>query len=336
MGCLYRITCAYVNNCKLSTISKKDYNMVENKNNTFIGIDVSKYKLDIYNSQTGVFFEIDNSKATIRKYIRALGLSENLYVVIDLTGGYEALCVNEFYSKGYNVIRAEGLKVKSFARALGINAKTDKIDAQILAQYGDKCFNSLRLYQPYNNQIKKLVMRLADIKQLLQQEKNRLKAPDNLQIVTKSIKQFIAIYEKEIIKLETEIELIINQDEVLRKRYKILIEQKGVGKKVAFILLGLLPELGYLNRRQIAALAGVAPFAKDSGTLSGYRRTRTGRIDVKKALFIAALVAVKHDIKLKLFYTNLVNRGKKKIVAITAVMRKIVITLNAKLKSYCA
>lgn len=89
MGCLYRITCAYVNNYKLSTISRKDYNMLENKNNTFIGIDVSKYKLDIY-----------NSKAAIRKYIRALELSENLYIVIDLTGGYEALFVNEFYSKG--------------------------------------------------------------------------------------------------------------------------------------------------------------------------------------------------------------------------------------------
>lgn len=308
--------------------------MIENKNNIFIGIDVSKYKLDIYNSQSGQFLEIDNTKAAIRKYIRALVLSENLYVIIDLTGGYEALCVNEFYAKGYNIIRAEGRKVKSFARALGINAKTDKLDARILAQYAEKCFNSLRLYQPYNNQIKKLVMRLADVKQLLQQEKNRLKAPDNLPIVTKSIKQFIAVYEKEILKLEAEIELIINQDELLKKKYKLLIKQKGVGKKVAFILLGLLPELGYLNRRQIAALAGVAPFAKDSGTITGYRRTSTGRPDVKKALFIAALVAVKFDPKFSLFYANLTARGKKKIVAITAVMRKLIISLNAKLKFF--
>ena len=309
--------------------------MTENKNNIFIGIDVSKYKLDIFNSRTRSFIEIDNSKAAIRNYIRALELSENLYVIIDLTGGYEALCVNEFYAKGYNIIRAEGRKVKSFARALGINAKTDKIDAQILAQYGDKCFNSLRLYQPYNNQIKKLVMRLSDVKQLLQQEKNRLKAPDNLPIIIKSIKQFIAVYEKEILKLEAEIELIINQDELLKKRYKILLEQKGVGKKVAFTLLGLLPELGYLNRRQIAALAGVAPFAKDSGTLSAYRRTRTGRSDVKKSLFIAALAAVKFDPFFNLFYTKLVERGKKKIVALTAVMRKLIVSLNLRLKNFC-
>lgn len=310
--------------------------MTELKNNTFIGIDVSKYKLDIFNSKTGEFVEIDNTKAAIRKYIRALELSEDLYIIIDLTGGYEALCVNEFYVKGYNIIRAEGRKVKAFARALGISAKTDKIDANILAQYGEKCFNTLRLYQPYNNQIKKLVMRLSDIKQLLQQEKNRLKAPDNMQIVTRSIKQLINIYEKEIAKLENEIEIIIENDEELRKKYKLLLEQKGIGKKVAYILLGLLPELGYLNRREIAALAGVAPFARDSGTINGYRRTGTGRVDVKKALFIAALVAIKYDEKMNLFYTNLTSRGKKKMVAVTATMRKIIITLNAKIKYLCA
>lgn len=310
--------------------------MTELKNNTFIGIDVSKYKLDIFNSKTGEFVEIDNTKAAIRKYIRALEMSEDLYIIIDLTGGYEALCVNEFYVKGYNIIRAEGRKVKAFARALGISAKTDKIDANILAQYGEKCFNTLRLYQPYNNQIKKLVMRLSDIKQLLQQEKNRLKAPDNMQIVTRSIKQLINIYEKEIAKLENEIEIIIENDEELRKKYKLLLEQKGIGKKVAYILLGLLPELGYLNRREIAALAGVAPFARDSGTINGYRRTGIGRVDVKKALFIAALVAIKYDEKMNLFYTNLTSRGKKKMVAVTATMRKIIITLNAKIKYLCA
>lgn len=310
--------------------------MTELKNNTFIGIDVSKYKLDIFNSKTGEFITIDNTKAAIRKYIKALRLSEDLYLIIDLTGGYEALCVNELYLKGYKIIRAEGRKVKAFARALGISAKTDKIDASILAQYAEKCFNSLRLYKPYNNQIKKLVMRLSDIKQLLQQEKNRLKAPDNMQIVTRSIKQLIKIYEKEITKLENEIETIIENDEELKKKYKLLLEQKGIGKKVAYILLGLLPELGYLNRRQVAALAGVAPFARDSGTINGYRRTGIGRIDVKKALFITALVAIKCDEKMNLFYTNLTARGKKKMVAITATMRKIIITLNAKIKYLCA
>ena len=310
--------------------------MQENKIKTFIGIDVSKYKLDIFNSSTGEIKTIENSKAGIRKYIRALEFSEELYIVVDLTGGYEALCVNMLYDNGFNVIRAEGRKVKNFARAMGIIAKTDAIDAKLLAEYGEKCFESLRVYKPYNSKIKKLVMRLSDIKSYAQQEKNRLKAPDNDVIVKKSIENVLKTYEKEITKLEDYIEQLILKDEELRAKYKMLLEQKGVGKKVAFILLGLLPELGYLNRRQIAALCGVAPFAKDSGTINGYRRTQSGRIDVKKALFIAALVAVQYDTKYKNIYEQLLERAKPKMVAITAVMRKIIITLNAKSKSFCA
>lgn len=310
--------------------------MTETEIKTFIGIDVSKYKLDIFNSATGEVKEIENSKAGIRKYIRALEFSKDLYIIIDLTGGYEALCVNMFYEKGFNVIRAEGRKVKNFARAMGVSAKTDVIDAKLLADYGKKCFERLRLYMPYNSSIKKLVMRLNDLKDMAQKEKNRLKAPDNAPIVTKSIQTLLKVYEKEITKLEDHIEEVIESNEVLKKKYRLLLEQKGVGKKVAFILLGLLPELGYLNRREIAALAGVAPFAKDSGTLSGYRRTQSGRPEVKKALFIAALVAVQFDAKYKSIYEQLIARAKPKMVAITAIMRKLIICLNAKSKASCA
>lgn len=310
--------------------------MTENKINKFIGIDVSKYKLDIFNSATGEVCSIDNTKAAIRKYIKALVLSEDLYVVVDLTGGYEALCVNMFYEKGFNVIRAEGRKVKAFARAMGVTAKTDTIDAKLLADYGDKCFERLRLYTPYNCSIKKLVMRLSDLKDMAQKEKNRLKAPDNSPIIKKSIQTLLDVYEKEILKIEDNIEQIILADEILRKKYKLLLEQKGIGKKIAFILLGLLPELGYLNRRQIAALAGVAPFARDSGTIRGYRRTQFGRPEVKKALFMAALVTIRFDVKYKNIYEQLIARSKPKMVALTAVMRKLLITLNAKSKSFCA
>lgn len=310
--------------------------MTEIKDKKFIGIDVSKYKLDIFNNSTGEVKTIGNSKAAIREYIRALEFSEELYIIIDLTGGYEALCVNMFYEAGFNVIRAEGRKVKNFARAMGITAKTDTIDAQLLADYGEKCFERLRLYTPYNSSIKKLIMRLSDLKDVAQKEKNRLKAPDNSPIIKKSIQTLLKIYEKEILKLEEHIEQIILTDEILTKKYRLLLEQKGVGKKVAFILLGLLPELGYLNRREIAALCGVAPFAKDSGTINGYRRTQSGRPEIKKALFIAALVAIRHDEKYKFIYENLLSRAKPKMVALIAVMRKIIICLNAKSKPLCA
>lgn len=309
--------------------------MTEIKNKIFIGIDVSKYKLDIFNSSTGEIKTIENSKAGIRKYIKALEFSDSIYFVVDLTGGYEALCVNMFYEKGFKVIRAEGRKVKNFARAMGITAKTDTIDAKLLADYGEKCFERLRQYTPYDSSIKKLVMRLSDIKDTAQKEKNRLKAPDNLPTVVKSIQRLLKILNKEIVELENQIEKAIENDEILKKKYKLLLEQKGVGKKVAFILLGLLPELGYLNRREIAALAGVAPFAKDSGTISGYRRTQSGRPEIKKGLFIAALVAIQYDAKYKTIYEQLIARAKPKMVALTAIMRRLITCLNAKSKPFC-
>lgn len=313
--------------------------MTENKNKTFIGIDVSKDKLDIFNSSTGDLNMVENSKEAIQQYIADLEFSKDLYVVIDLTGGYEALCVNMFYEKGFNVIRAEGRRVKNFARAMGVKAKTDAIDAKILAEYGEKCLEKLRLHQVYNSSIKKLVMRLEDLKDMAQKEKNRLKAPDNDKVVINSIQTLLETYEKEIAKLEDYIEEIISKNEELKEKYKLLLTQKGVGKKVAFILLGLLPELGYLNRREIAALCGVAPYAKDSGTMKQHRRTQAGRREVKRALFIAALVAIRYDDKYKNIYLKLINNTlnpKPKMVAITAVMRRLIVTLNAKTKNYCA
>ena len=245
------------------------------------------------------------------------------------------MCVNMFYDKGFKVIRAEGRKVKNFARAMGITAKTDTIDAKLLADYGEKCFERLRLYTPYDSSIKKLVMRLSDLRDIAQKEKNRLKAPDNAPIVIKSIQTLLKVYEKEIAKLEEHIEEVIENNEILKKKYKLLLEQKGIGKKVAFTLLGLLPELGYLNRREIAALCGVAPFAKDSGTINGYRRTQSGRSEVKKVLFIAALVVIRYDDKYRFIYEQLISRAKPKMVAITAIMRRLITCLNAKSKSFC-
>lgn len=310
--------------------------MINLNDKTFIGIDVSKSKLDIFNKGTGQFSQIANNKTAVKKYLKTLSISSDVYFVVDLTGGYEAECVKTLCFAGCNVIRAEGRRVKSFARAIKINAKTDKIDAFILAEYGEKCFDCLSLFHYYDNSIKKLVMRLQDLKHVLQQEKNRLKMPDILPYVKNSVQKLCRFLEKEISSLENTIEQMILHDEILSKRYNLLLSRKGLGKKVAMILLGLLPELGYLNRRQIAALAGVAPFAKDSGTLSGHRFTKSGRVDVKKALFVAALVAIRFDPFIKAKYERFLANGKMKMVAITAIMRSIIISLNALLKASCA
>lgn len=310
--------------------------MQKNKTfNTFLGIDVSKDKLDIH--LLGKNFTISNSKKEIKKFIKSLSVNiDDTFVIIDLTGGYESLAVEMFYEAGFNVHRAEGMRVKAFIRSLGNYAKTDKIDAKMLALYGEKLQENLRLFTPKERDwqtIKTFVSRREELKAMLQQEKNRLSSPSNTE-VKKSHEKLIKMLEKEILSLEENINFLVKASEELSKRKEIMISQTGVGEKVSNIFLAELPELGHVNRREIAAIVGVAPYAKDSGKFNGYRSTRGGRKTAKKALFITALVAVKHDEKLKAFYEKLLKNGKKKMVALTAVMRKIIVILNTRMKEY--
>lgn len=308
----------------------------QNNFNNFVGIDVSKDTLDI--SVSGSNFSIANNKKSISKFIKSLDIDlDKTMVIIDLTGGYEHLAVETFYEAGFNIHRAEGRKVKSFIKALGTKAKTDKIDAKMLALYGEKLQENLALFTPKEKdlqKIKSLSSRLTDLKEMLQKEKNRFKAPNN-QIIKKSCSKLIKLFEKEIISLDEEINSLIKANELLTQKKKIMMEQKGIGGIVSNTLIASLPELGQVNRRQITAISGLAPYANDSGKYSGYRKTRGGRKEIKKALFIAALSAIKNDKKLKEFYHRLVANGKKKMVALTAVMRKIIIILNAKIKQNC-
>lgn len=305
----------------------------KNKFKKFLGIDVAKKKVDIFNSQTGEFTQVLNTKKNIRNFIKTIEVQDDLLVVIDLTGGYEQICVDVFYELGFNIHRAEGRRIKAFLKCYGQFAKTDKLDAKALALYGEKMQEKLFLYTPKNNQISEYLERISDLAQIVQQEKNRFQAPKVPLIVKETIQVVINTLSEQIKQLETLVRETVIYDEELKQRYDVLTSVKGVGEKTAFILLGLLPELGFMNRRQIAALAGVAPYAKDSGSLSGHRFVKYGRPKVKKALFMAALVATRFNTRIKEFYEHLLTKNnKKKMVAITACMRKILIILNAKLK----
>lgn len=303
------------------------------KFNHFLGVDIAKKKMDIYNSQTGKYTEVLNTKKNIRNFLKTLEYQEDLLVIIDLTGGYEQNCVDIFYEKGFHIHRAEGRRVKAFQKCYGQFAKTDKIDAQSLALYGEKMQEKLFLYTPKNDQINEHLERISDLTEIVQQEKNRLQAPKTSPRFKMDLEEHIEFLEMQIKKIEEEVRNIVINDKELKRRFDVLISFKGVGEKIAFTLLGLLPELGFMNRRQISALAGVAPYPKDSGTLSGYRFVRYGRPKVKKALFMAALVGIRFNGRIKEFYEHLLkDNNKKKLVAITACMRKILIILNAKLK----
>ena len=323
--------------------------MINKENfNYFIGIDVSKDKIDI--NHFGKNSCISNNKTCINKFIRSLRIEmeksksnlEETLVVIDLTGGYEAVATERFHKFGFKVHRAEGRKVKAFARSIGQSAKTDVLDSKLLAFYGKKLWENLRLFNPKDDtfeEIKSLVNRQADLKQILQQEKNRIKSPANTQKTIKnSHNKLIKLLETEISSLGEKINNMIKENRILSQKKNILTEQKGISDITANILLAQLPELGKANRREIASLTGVAPFARDSGKYAGYRKTGKGRPTVKKALFIVTLVAIRYDEKFKAFYERLLKKGKKKMVAITAVMRKIIVALNTRIKdgmSFC-
>jgi len=261
----------------------------------FIGIDVSKDKLDTFDTRTGEIIQVKNSVEEIYAFIKTLPFSEELLVVVDLTGGYEDVCVKSFYKAGFHVHRAEGRRVKAFLRAMNQKAKTDVIDAIALAKYGEKMQENLILYVPPQDGIKAHVERLCDLKNLLQMEKNRYQAPAQKDSTLDSIGRHIDFLEHEISEFENEVRRIIATDEVMIKQQEVITSVVGVGKKSSMMLLAYLPELGRINRRKIAALAGLAPFARDSGKISGYRTTkgRGGRPQVKKALFMCALVAIK-------------------------------------------
>ncbi|MBR1777727.1 MAG: transposase [Alphaproteobacteria bacterium] len=187
-------------------VKYKSYNDdCDRKYNTFIGIDVSKDTLGIFNSSTGKLTSLENNKAAISKYIKALAFSKETLVIIDLTGGYEALCLSCFALKGFDIVRTEGVKVKGFAEAIGQKSKTDAIDARLLVEYGEKCYEKLRLYEPFPNPIKPLVVRLAEVKDIHQQEKNIFQAPICRLWLERGVGRVLKMLENEILLLETEI-----------------------------------------------------------------------------------------------------------------------------------
>jgi transposase len=308
---------------------------------------VGKHFIDVYCSlNNNYYLHIPNDKTSIKSLITTLKkikglISLNTLVVIDLTGNYEVLCRDLFYSNSFtNIHLADGKKINHFRKSKGSSkAKTDKIDAFLLATYGKENLNDLILYTKDVNEedlteLQKIESRIEDLKHFLVEEKNRLQSPNIPKLIKKDIEQTIDFLEEKINKLEKEALTIINNNEGFKKKYTLLNKQHGIGDKVARTLISFLPELGTLNKSKISSLAGTAPIAKDSGTLKGYRTTKgTGRKIIKKALFMSMLsILRKKDSHLNLFYNSLLKKGKKKMVAMVSCMRKQVIYLNSLMK----
>jgi len=301
-----------------------------------MGIDIGKFNfvVAIYGQKT--VKEYENTLTGIERFIQAFKAElPNALVILEPTGGYELTLLLTLCEQGFAVHRANTRKVKNFIRSFGNLAKTDKLDAKSLSLYGFERASSLERFNAFTQhsmRLYELTQRRKDLKQMLVAEKNRLQSPRGY-FIKNSIEKSILFIENQIEIITAEIDKLIKGDDTLSAKKKVLKTIPGIGNLIANDLLVLLPELGQLSRREIASLAGLAPICRDSGRFTGYRRTGHGRAGIKPMLFLAAMAARNSKSHLKIYYESLVNRGKNKMVALSALMRKILIIANARVKT---
>jgi len=307
----------------------------------FIGFDVSKHTIAVHNHAAGTTEDIKNSPSDLRTFVRSL--PHTCLAICEPTGGYEASLLTALTAAQVPVHRADARKVKAFIRSLGIYGKTDTLDARALAEYAQERHQRLPLWSPMASnllELQILVARRQELIALQTAEKNRSQAPLTNQKAGRYVKasctRMLKMIALEIQKAQTAIEAIIKADEHLQDMQGVLMEVKGIGPVVAATLLASMPELGHLTRRQVASLAGLAPHPRQSGKTEHYRRVCGGRREVKRILFMAAMVAARHNPDLKAFYDRLIKNGKKPLVALTALMRKLIVILNAKIRDHIA
>lgn len=296
------------------------------------GIDVSKAWLDI--AVKNKVIRIDQTVEAIKKFIKQNSENKKILAILESTGGYEQLAATCLSESGITVHIAHPNKVKAYARAKGRLAKTDKIDAMLLKDYGSFIdIDEIRdLPSKKQYQLQLLSARLSQLKDLHHQESCRNGIVSE-KFVKQSIKTILELLKKEIQAIQKNILTLIKADAELKNTYELLCSMKGVGPALAMILITDLPELGHANKKEIAALVGVAPITSQSGIKTGKAMTRYGRSSIRKVLYMGALTACRYNAKLKLFYEKLRAAGKPAKVAIVAVMRKMIVILNSMIVS---
>ena len=298
-----------------------------------IGIDVSKDSFDVFIHETSLHKKFEMNKGHIRKAMSWLKKHKPILIVLEATGGYERTLVAELATAKLPVVVSNPRQIRDFAKATGKLAKTDKIDAAVIAHYAAVIMPEVRPL--LNKQEQKLSALTSRRKQLVDAraiEKNH-KEHAYLPEISASIEAVIQKLTAEIENIEAMITDIISSDPDMQAKIDRISSVPGVGKVTAAVLLADMPELGTLNRRQIAALVGLAPMNRDSGQFRGKRMTGSGRKNVRTALFMTTLAVIQFNPKLKGFYNHLVNQGKAKMIAMVAVMRKLIIILNSMLKN---
>lgn len=298
-----------------------------------VGIDVSKERLDCAAFHSGQFWSCENAPAAMQALVERLRGAAVSLVVMEATGGYERLVVATLAGAAIAVAVVNPRQVRQFAKSTGALAKTDRIDARILAHFGEAVRPPVRpLPSLEQQQLGELLNRRRQIMEALVAEKNRLPMA-RLGAVRASIAKTIKFLEAQLGHTDGELDRLIEASPVWQAKSDLLRSVKGIGPANARVLIASLPELGTLGRKQIAALVGLAPFANDSGKRQRPRSIGGGRGQVRAALYMAALAAIRSNPPIRDFYQRLIAKGKRPMVALVACMRKLLTILNAMLKT---
>ena len=303
---------------------------------TFVGVDIAKDSFDVCFLETEKRFTTTNDQAGFRQLLGELPTAGSCLVVVEATGGYQREMVAELIAAGHQVAVVNPRQVRDFARALGILAKTDRLDAQVIARFGQQAKPRPTEKLPENQEeLQQLVVRRRQLIDLRTAEKNRLPMAHSRSVI-KSIRSMVEQLQKKIRQIEKHITDLVESDEQLQCQTVLMESVPGVGPVTAVSLLAELPELGQLNRQEIAALVGVAPFNRDSGKFHGRRSIWGGRSAVRKTLYMAALTARRCNPVIQAFAQRLEAAGKPFKVVLTACMRKLLVILNTIVKNNSA
>lgn len=297
-----------------------------------VGIDVSKDRLDVAVRPTGDVFVVGRDAEGLDALIARLRPLAPAAVAVEATGGYETVVAASLGAAGLPVVVVNPAQVRAFAQALGRRAKTDPIDATVIAHFVEATRPAVRpLPDEATRLFAALIARRRQIVAMMTAERQRQRLLTNKRL-QKSIARLLAALQKELSSLETDIDEAVRGSPAWREKEDLLASVPGVGKTIARTLIAELPELGTLDRRQVAALAGLAPWTRQSGKWKGKSFIGGGRADVRAALFLGAMTAARHNPQLKAFRDRLVEVGKSKLVALIATARKLLTILNAILR----
>ena len=302
----------------------------------FVGIDVAKAELVVSVRPTMERFTVLNDERGVRTLVERLRAIGPELIVLEATGGHELLGVAALAAAALPVVVVNPRQVRDFAKATGQLAKTDRIDADILARFADVVRPAVRVIPDAEAQeLEALLARRRQLLEMLQAERNRLGQVfgKGKRLVRKSLKAHIAFLERELRMTDTDLGEMVKNSPAWRERDELLQSVPGVGPVLSRTLLADLPELGRLSRREIAKLVGVAPLSRDSGTMRGRRFVQGGRATVRAVLYMAALVATKRNVVIQGFYQRLVAAGKPKKLALVACMRKLLTILNTMVRT---